>query len=153
MPWLYPPPGGRNCHVLYIFTRQRSKLHKSSTLRPHLNYKRIFHLHKSAKTCPSLLPSFSVKYIVQKKLLIHPLKMDDRATMHQLLKYIMLSAQKQQWTIFFPNNKAVVRIKSQNHNKIWMIEFYSKWWANVFQKQNYGLCLIRGNIPAKPQFW
>lgn len=71
---------------------------------------------------PFFLPSSSVKYIVQEKLLIHTPKMDDTATMHQLFKYIMLSATKQHWTVFFPNNKAVIRIKSQNLNKIWMVD-------------------------------
>lgn len=148
MPWLYPPPGRRNSHVLYIFTRQRSKLHKSSTLRLHWTM-------NASSICISLPrhdnPFFSVKYIVQKKLLIHSLKMDDKATMHQLFKYIMLSAQKQQWTIFFPNNKAVIRIKSQNRSKIWMIWFNSKWWSNVFLKQNYGLCLMFNQVKYSSQ--
>lgn len=97
------------------------------------------------------LPSFSVKYIVQEELLTHSLKMDNRATMHQLFKYIMLSYPKQQWTIFFPNNKAVIRIKSHNLNKIWMTEFNSKWWSNLFQKQNYGLCSMFNQVKYSSQ--
>lgn len=35
----------------------------------------------------------------------------DTATIHQLFKYITLSAPKQHWTIFFPDDKAVIRIR------------------------------------------
>lgn len=148
---MYSHPGGENMQVWHIFMRQSSKLRKSSIdLKWRMNEPPAC-VRLSRHDNPFSLPSkISVvqnnSWFILWRWMIHPQFINDLNTIYfppQSISEVFSSQTIKLSQELESECQAIVQI--------WLIKLNSKWWSNIFQKQNYGLCLMFNQVKYSSQ--